>query len=135
MSTVLNKLKRWAGQTQKNAEGQPIHWRYGTVISSSPRMIWADTATLSIGKVVVAEVHQRYISLQGDSYVYVCQACSQSITQLQVDEAQKLPNRAEERCPMCQAQKSLRYVKKGERMKFHYRWDDQGGGWYGEVIL
>ncbi len=151
IAQVLQKLKRFPGRTTKNADGKPLYWRFGTVIHASPRMIYADTGPSS--------VHQRYISLQGESYVYVCQSCSQSITQKMYDDAQQLPDRAEERCPNCKAQKSLRYVRIGEKMRFHFRVDihaddgralkgaplfdaqgnpvalSGGAGWFGEVLV
>lgn len=105
-------------------------------------MIWADTTEVHNGK-AVRGVHQHNISLQGDSYVYVCQACQNSITEFMYEQAQQLPNRLEERCPMCRAKKSLRYVRLGEKMRFHFRVDIKvdpqlgqlagGAGWYGEV--
>lgn len=132
MSTATQSAipKRWNGKTDKRDDGTPRHVRYGTVISANYHTQCVDTGNQSPGD-------QRLVHLQGEFYIYgVCQACQYSITQLQVDEAQQKDNRAEERCPMCQAKKSLRVVKLGERVKLHFRYDPAGqwSQWVGEVF-
>lgn len=126
--SITQKPKRWNGQTRKNEAGEPRFVRYGRVISANEHTLCVDSGNQSPGD-------QRLVHLQGEFYIYVCQACKFSITQLQVDEAQQKPNRDEERCPMCQAQKSLRFVKLGERIKLHFRYDPAGtwAQWVGEV--
>ncbi len=123
--SIAQKPKRWNGQTSKNQYGEPQHVRYGKVILANEHTICVECKE--------SPADQRNVHLQGEFYFYVCQACQYSITQLQVDEAQQKPNRAEERCPMCQTQKSLRFVKLGERVKLHFRYGDGWGQWVGEV--
>src|SRR5271156_430666 len=126
-SSISSNPKRWNGETKKNEHGEPQYVRYGRVISANEHTLCIDTGNQSPGD-------QRLVHLQGEFYIFVCQACEVSITQLQADEAQMKPNRAEERCPMCQAQKSLRFVKVGERVKLHFRYGNDWGQWVGEVV-
>jgi hypothetical protein len=131
MNELLQKqpLKRFPGETGRNEHGYPISFRFGHVIQVSERMITVQTET--------TVNDDRLLSLKGDSYIYFCHRCNSTVSQFQLDQWAPQCAPGIEPCPYCGVHKSLRFLKLGEKVKFHFRFDPAGrwAQWYGELVV
>lgn len=123
-------ISRWPGAAVRKGNGE-VDFRRGVVIHVSDLSISVET-----------ELHT-LVKLMGESYAHYCEHCQATIpgnvtyrrsAGSVMHNGVEIPIRFF--CPYCGPDHMLRTLRKGEKVRIHYRFeaDRTSGGWFAEVF-